>query len=68
MLKLKLQYFGHLMSRADSLEKYTKKEDQWALNDGGIKEKEGWWKLPDQRLAVPSNHAVQHRAQGKLNT
>ena len=29
--------------------RYTK-EDQWALNEGGIKEKEGWWKLPDQRL------------------
>ena len=38
--------------------RYTKKEDQWALNDGGIKEKEGWWTLPDHRL-VPSNHAVQ---------
>ena len=29
--------------------RYTK-EDQWALNEGGLKEKEGWWKLPDQRL------------------
>ena len=38
--------------------KYTKEEDQWALNEGGIKEKEGWWKLPDQRLFVPSNIAV----------
>ena len=33
--------------------RYTK-EDQWALNEGGIKEKEGWWKLPDQRLSVLS--------------
>ena len=32
---------------------------QWALNEGGIKEKEGWWKLPDQRHLVPSNIAVQ---------
>ena len=39
--------------------RYTKEEDQWALNEGGIKEKEGWWKLPDQRLFVPSNIAVQ---------
>ena len=38
--------------------RYTKEEDQWALNEGGIKEKEGWWKLPDQRLFVPSNIAV----------
>ena len=43
--------------------RYTKEEDQWALNEGGIKEKEGWWKLPDQRLFVPSNialHLVKH--------
>ena len=30
--------------------RYTKEEDQWALNEGGIKEREGWWKLLDQRL------------------
>ena len=28
MLKLKLQYFGHLMQRADSLEKPLKIEDR----------------------------------------
>ena len=28
MLKLKLQYFGHLMQRADSLEKPLKTEDR----------------------------------------
>ena len=39
--------------------RYTKEEDQWALNEGRIKEKEGWRKLPDQRLFVPSNVAVQ---------
>ena len=38
--------------------RYTK-EDQWALNEGGIQEKEGWWKLPDQRLFMPSNIAIQ---------
>ena len=32
---------------------------QWALNEGGIKEKEGWWKLPDHGPFVPSNIAVQ---------
>ena len=39
--------------------RYTKEEDQWALNKGEIKEKEGWWKLPEQRLFVPSNIAIQ---------
>ena len=39
--------------------RYTKKEDQWALNEGGIKEKEGWWKLPDQRVFVSSNIEIQ---------
>ena len=38
--------------------RYTKEEQQ-ALNEGGIKEKEGWWKLPGQRLFVPSNIAIQ---------
>ena len=33
--------------------RYTKK-DQWALNEEGIKEKEGWCRLPDQRLFVPT--------------
>ena len=37
----------------------TKEEDQWALDEGGTKGKKGWWKLPDQRLFVPSNTAVQ---------
>ena len=39
--------------------RYTKEEDQWALDVGGTKGKEGWWKLLDQRLFVPSNIAVQ---------
>jgi hypothetical protein len=33
---------------------YTKEEEQWAKNENGIKEKGGWWKLPDQRLFVSS--------------
>jgi hypothetical protein len=33
---------------------YTKEEEQWAKDEKGIKEKGGWWKLPDQRLFVPS--------------
>ena len=37
----------------------TKEEDQGALDEGGTKGKGGWWTLPDQRLFVPSNIAVQ---------
>jgi hypothetical protein len=33
---------------------YTKEEEQWAKDEKGIKDKGGWWKLPDQRLFVPS--------------
>jgi hypothetical protein len=33
---------------------YTKEEEQWAKDEKGIKEKGDWWKLPDQRLFVPS--------------
>ena len=39
--------------------RYTKEEDPWAVNEGRIKEKEGWRKLTDQRLFVPSNITVQ---------
>jgi hypothetical protein len=33
---------------------YTKEKEQWEKDEKGIKEKGGWWKLPDQRLFVPS--------------
>ena len=33
MLKLKLQYFGHLMRRADSLEKTLMQEKKGAAED-----------------------------------
>ena len=33
MLKLKLQYSGHLMRRADSLEKTLMHEKKWAAED-----------------------------------
>jgi hypothetical protein len=33
---------------------YTTEEEQWATDEKGIKEKGGWWKLPDQRLFIPS--------------
>ena len=44
MLKLKLQYFGHLMARADSLEKTLmlgKIEGMW--KKGGNRGWAGWW-------------------------
>ena len=43
MLKLKLQYFGHLMQRVDSLEKTDARRD-WGQEEKGITEDEmaGW--------------------------
>ena len=43
MLKLKLQYFGHLMRRVDSLEK-THAERDWGQEEKGTTEDEmaGW--------------------------
>ena len=48
--------------------RYTKEEDLWALDEGGTKEKEGWWRLPDQRVSVPSNIAVQLMKQHRETT
>ena len=44
MLKLKLQYFGHLMQRADSLEKTDAGRD-WGQEEKGTTENEmaGWY-------------------------
>ena len=44
MLKLKLQYFGHLMQRADSLEKTDSGKDCGAGEEKGTTEDEmvGW--------------------------
>ena len=44
MLKLKLQYFGHLMRRADSLEKDPDAERDWGQEEKGTTEDEmaGW--------------------------
>ena len=38
MLKLKLQYFGHLMRRADSFEKTLMQEEKGTTED----EMDGW--------------------------
>ena len=41
MLKLKLQYFGHLMRRVDSLEKTDAGRD-WGQEEKGTTEDERW--------------------------
>ena len=43
-LKLKLQYFGHLMQRADSLEKDPNAGTDWGQEETGMTEDEmaGW--------------------------
>ena len=48
MLKLKLQYFGHLMQRVDSLEKTDAGRD-WGQEEKGTTEDEmaGWHDLLD---------------------
>ena len=44
MLKLKLQYFGHLMRRVDSLEKDSVAGRDWGQEEKGTTEDEmaGW--------------------------
>ena len=43
MLKLKLQSFGHLMQRTDSLEKTLMQGKTEGKGEGGNKERDGWW-------------------------
>ena len=38
MLKLKVQYFGHLMRRADSLEKTLILRNSWGQEEKGVTE------------------------------
>ena len=49
MLKLKLQYFGHLMRRVDSLEKTDAGRD-WRQEEKGMTEDEmaGWYHRLDR--------------------
>ena len=51
MLKLKLQYFGHLMRRADSLEKTLMLGRDWGQEEKGTTEDEmaGWHHRLDGR-------------------
>ena len=51
MLTLKLQYFGHLMRRVDSLEKTDAGRD-WGQEEKGMTEDEmAGWHLMDMRLS-----------------
>ena len=51
MLKLKLQYFGHLMRRADSLGKDSDAGSDWGQEEKGMTEDEmaGWHHRLDGR-------------------
>ena len=51
MLKLKLQYFGHLMRRVDSLEKTLMLGRDWGQEEKGTAEDEmaGWHHGLDRR-------------------
>ena len=53
MLKLKLQYFGHLMRRVDSLEKNPDAGRDWGQEEKGTTEDEmaGWHHWLDGREA-----------------
>ena len=53
MLKLKLQYFGHLMRRADSLEKTLMLGGIWGQEEKGTTEDEmaGWHHSMDVSLS-----------------
>ena len=48
MLKLKFQYFGHLMRRADSFEKTLKLERSRAGGEGDDRGWDGWMASPTQ--------------------
>ena len=50
MLKLKLQYFGHLMRRVDSLEKDSDAGRDWGQEEKGMTEDEmaGWYHRLDE--------------------
>ena len=49
MLKLKLQYFGHLMRRVDSLEKDSDAGRDWGQEKGIEDEMAGWHHRLDGR-------------------
>ena len=48
MLRLRLQYFGHLMQRANSLEKTLMPGQMKAGGEGESQEQDGWMASPTQ--------------------
>ena len=48
ILKLNLQYFGHLMQRTDSLEKTLMLGKIEGRRNRGKRERDGWMSLPSQ--------------------
>ena len=62
MLKLKLQYFGHLMRRADSLEKDPDAGKDWRWEEKGTTEDEmvGWHHQLDRRVWANSRAGRSH--------
>ena len=58
MLKLKLQSFGHLMRRADSLAKTLMQERLKAGGKGGDRRWDGWMSLPTQWTWVWTNSGI----------
>ena len=48
MLKLKLQYFGHLMWRTESLEKDPDTGKDWKREEKGMTGSDGWMASPTQ--------------------
>ena len=52
MLKLKLQYFGHLMQRADSFEKILMLEKLKVGGEGDDRAWDGWMVSPTQRTWI----------------
>ena len=61
MLKLKLQYFGHLMRRAESLEKDWCWERLRAWGEGGGRGWDGWMTSSTQQTWVWANFGRQWR-------
>ena len=52
MLKLKLQYFGYLMGRANSVEKILMLGKIEARGEGDDRGQDGWMALPTQWTLV----------------
>ena len=61
-LELKLQYFGHLTWRAESLEKTPDDEKDWRQEEGAIEDEMIWWHqgifsfITTPRLRIQSRH------------